>query len=148
MWGIVTTLLTEAITYLKDTTKSKAEKEAKINEMILELSKAGFENAQGQLKINEAEAANPNRKWFTWREACGWVCVVSLLWDSFCPTVFSLVNGIANIFLSSFKNPFVLPTYDTSTLITILIGMLGLGAYHTAENISQKKWLAKTQKYK
>jgi hypothetical protein len=73
--------------------------------------------AQGQLKVNEAEAASAN--WFVagWRPACGWLCVGALGYS----TVVAPALG--------------LPPGDVSTLVSILFGMLGLGTLRTVEKI-------------
>lgn len=147
MFTLISNILLEGISFLKDKSKNKFEKENKINEIILEISKLGFKNANAQIETNTAEASNTNRKWITWREACGWTCVIGLMWDCFSPGLFTLFNGLYHIFTKTTLQPFSIPNYDTSTLITILIGMLGLGAYNTVEKIHSNKWEAKTKKY-
>ena len=85
--------------------------------------------AKGQLEVNKAEAANPNGFTSGWRPAVGWVCA----------------TGLAVQFL---VRPFVLwasdagwhvkadfPSLDMGTLITLLAGMLGLGAMRTVEKV-------------
>ncbi len=74
--------------------------------------------ASKQSDINIAEAASGN--WFvaSWRPLCGYICVGALAYSTIIAPMFHLGVG------------------DTSTLITILVGMLGLGGLRTAEKIS------------
>jgi hypothetical protein len=73
--------------------------------------------AQGQLKVNEAEAASGN--WFIagWRPACGWLCVGALGYTTILAPAFGLGKG------------------EVEVLISILFGMLGLGTLRTVEKV-------------
>jgi len=77
----------------------------------------------GQLEINKAEAANPN--WFVagWRPYIGWICGTGLAYQF-------LVYPI----LVAFEPKIV--QLDMGTLITLLTGMLGLGAMRTYEKFN------------
>ena len=74
--------------------------------------------ASQQSQINAVEAASGN--WFvsSWRPACGWLCVFALGYNTVIAPIFHLGVG------------------DTGTLISILVGMLGLGTLRTAEKIT------------
>ena len=80
---------------------------------------------QGQLDINKAEATNPNLFVSGWRPFVGWVCGVGL--------VYSFV-GQPLIEWGSVNFHFLAPPkLDMGDLITILLGMLGLGGLRTYE---------------
>lgn len=82
----------------------------------------------GQLKINEVEAANPSVFVSGWRPFVGWVCGFGL--------VYSFI-GQPLLAWGSVNFHFVVPpTLDLGTLLTILGGMLGLGALRTTEKIN------------
>jgi len=83
----------------------------------------------GQMKINEIEAANPSIFVSGWRPAVGWVCTIGLTMQFL---VAPLVTWTALVFGSTL----VLPPIDMSTLVTMLGGILGLGAFRTAEKIN------------
>ena len=74
--------------------------------------------ASKQSDINIAEAASGN--WFasSWRPACGWLCTGALGYNAVIAPMFLLGLG------------------DTSTLVSILTGMLGLGTLRSVEKIS------------
>ena len=83
----------------------------------------------GQLEINKVEAANTSVFVSGWRPAVGWVCVLGLGYSFVGQPLLNWVSAIMN-----FANP---PLLDTSTLITILGGMLGLGGLRTVEKINR-----------
>ena len=89
-----------------------------------ELSTMADKHAQeallAQLVINKAEAASGN--WFaaSWRPLCGYVCVLGL-------TVNFLISPIAAGF------GVTIPQADTSVMLPILTGMLGLAGMRSWE---------------
>ncbi len=80
----------------------------------------------GQLDTNKAEASNPN--WFVagWRPAVGWTCALGVA-SQF------LVAPMATWVASLFGHPINYPSLDMGTLMTLLLGMLGLGGMRTYE---------------
>lgn len=83
------------------------------------------EIALAQIKLNTEDAKG---NWFQsgWRPATGWICV----------------GGFAVNFLIS---PLAaglgvdIPQADTSTMLPVLMGMLGLGSLRTVERLKDKK---------
>ena len=111
----------------------KQKDEAKLK--LLELHQSGelaelaaeTELAKGQLKINEEEAKNGSLFVSGWRPAVGWVCVLGLLYTFFLRPMlewYAVSHGMAGV-----------PTLDVGDLLTLLLGMLGLGGMRTAEKI-------------
>ncbi len=90
--------------------------------LLAQQSTQDFQLLLGQLQINIEEAKSPN--WFVagWRPAVGWICVLGLAVEYF---VFPLVA------LAGFK----LPPIDFSTLMGLLLPLLGIGAMRTIEKI-------------
>jgi len=97
--------------------------QAKANLALLQLQQSG-ELAQllsdtdlmkGQMAINQAEASSSS--WFTsnWRPFVGWVCGLSFAWQYFLGPIFAF-------FLTK-----PIPTLDSTVMMTVLMGMLGLG---------------------
>jgi hypothetical protein len=80
----------------------------------------------GQLDVNKAEASNPN--WFVagWRPAVGWTCAMGLA-SQF------LISPLATWLASLLGHPIIYPSLDMGTLLTLLMGMLGLGSMRTYE---------------
>lgn len=82
---------------------------------------------QGQLAVNQSEAASPSVFVAGWRPFIGWVCGSALVFHYIIrpalPWVFTL-----------FGKPMPpLPPLDMGDLLTILLGMLGLGSLRTFE---------------
>jgi hypothetical protein len=83
--------------------------------------------AQGQLKINEVEAASPSAFTSGWRPFIGWVCGAGLGYQI-------LLRPIGGwVALNWFGWTSLPPSLEMETLMTLLFGMLGLGAFRTAE---------------
>ena len=74
-----------------------------------------------QIEVNKAEAKG---NWFqsSWRPATAWVCVLGFM---------------VNFLISPLAAPFgvVVPQADTSTMLPVLMGMLGLGGLRTMERV-------------
>lgn len=82
----------------------------------------------GQLKINEAEAANQN--WFVsgWRPFIGWVCGTACAWNW-------IGLPVAKFACAFFGHPLQLSPADLSEMWPLLMGMLGLGGLRTFEKV-------------
>ena len=92
---------------------------------------AQMQMALAQSQTNTAEAASPNLFTSGWRPGAGWVCVFGLAYQ-FCGQPL-LSWGSANW---HFASP---PAIDLGTLITLLMGMLGLG---TLRSVDKKNGVA------
>jgi len=81
---------------------------------------------QAQAQINAIEAGSGS--WFksNWRPAAGWTCVGGLAYQVVARPI---LQSIINIWHPEFHAV----TLEMDTLLTILFGMLGLGAYRTYE---------------
>jgi hypothetical protein len=79
------------------------------------------EIALAQIEVNKAEAKG---NWFqsSWRPATAWVCVAGFA---------------VNFLISPLAVPFGIdiPQADTSTMLPVLMGMLGLGSMRTVERV-------------
>jgi hypothetical protein len=99
-----------------------AAKEAAKAALLAQQSTQDFQLLLGQLQINIEEAKSTN--WFIagWRPAVSWVCACGLALQYL---IFPIVA------LAGYK----VPPVDFSTLMGILIPILGLGAYRTVEKV-------------
>lgn len=84
--------------------------------------------AMGQLDINKVEAASDSFFKSGWRPAVGWTCVFGLSYQF-------VFHPFAVFFLQLAEVKALLPTLDLNTLMTLLFGLLGLGAYRTVEKV-------------
>lgn len=83
----------------------------------------------GQAKINEIEAASPNLFIAGWRPAAGWLCVAGMFMQFVVYPVVAWANTLTGHVVS-------LPSLDTGTLTTLLIGMLGLSGMRSLEKLN------------
>jgi len=86
------------------------------------------EQIQAQLEINKTEAAHKNLFVAGWRPACGWVCVLGMAGNF-------LIIPMANMALELLETGVVVPMIDLSTMLPVLMGMLGLGGLRTFEKV-------------
>lgn len=84
--------------------------------------------AQGQMETNKAEAANPSVFVSGWRPFVGWICASGMGAQFVLGPFVEWASALAG-------HPTKWPTLDLSELLAMLGGMLGLGAYRTAEKI-------------
>lgn len=97
----------------------------------LQEEQAAWDNAKAQLDVNKTEAASSSIFVAGWRPAVGWACAASFAW-SFVAQPFAVFwIKVAN---SAF-DVHSLPVLDTSSMMPVLLGMLGLGGLRTFEKI-------------
>lgn len=84
-----------------------------------------------QAAINSIEAQHRSVFVAGWRPATGWVCVLALLYNY---VVRDLIAWGISIMDSSIPMP---PALQMEHLLTILLGMLGLGAMRTVEKMNK-----------
>lgn len=93
---------------------------------VLESAQA---QAQQQSEINKIEAQHASIFVAGWRPFIGWICGVALAYH------FVLQPLIAFI-LNAYGVIYTLPVFDMDSLMTVLLGMLGLGAMRTVEKVN------------
>ncbi len=82
----------------------------------------------GQLEINKVEAANPNPFTSGWRPFIGWVCGAGFALQF-------VVGPLGEWITMLGGHPVKFPQLDLGTMMPLLFGMLGLGAFRTAEKV-------------
>lgn len=83
---------------------------------------------QAQTDTNKVEAASSSFFVAGWRPAVGWVCVTGLAYQYLGDPLLTWGSAIWHL-----PTP---PSLDLGTLITLLMGMLGLGAARTVEKLN------------
>jgi hypothetical protein len=91
---------------------------------------------EGQMKINEIEALSADKFSSRWRPLCGYICALGLFYQFLIMPVFPWIIKVGAVITHHNSNAIpVLPSLDTSTLLPLLFGMLGLGAMRSVERI-------------
>lgn len=123
--GPVTSLLDKFI-------EDKDQKAALAHDLATMAEKHAHELAKGQLEVNKVEASHRNIFVAGWRPFIGWTCGIALFWH--------FVGLPITLFVVSWMAIDIpeLPTFDMETLMTVLMGMLGLGGLRTFEKIKGK----------
>jgi hypothetical protein len=85
------------------------------------------ELAKGQLEVNKAEAASGSVFKGGWRPAIGWVCASAFAYHFVLQPVILFIALAAGIDMPA------LPEFDMASLMTVMMGMLGLGGLRTYE---------------
>jgi len=85
------------------------------------------ELAKGQIEINKTEAQHKSIFVAGWRPFIGWTCGIALCWHFVLAPVTMFVCAYLNITIPE------LPQFDMGSLMTVLMGMLGLGSLRTFE---------------
>ena len=106
------------------------EKMAIAHELSTMAERHAQELAKGQLEVNKVEAASTS--WFVagWRPFIGWVCGLGFF-SNF------LLIPLANFLLALNKSAIVVPMIDTTQMMPVLLGMLGLGSMRMVEKIKK-----------
>lgn len=81
---------------------------------------------------NTAEAANESLFVAGWRPGIGWICATAFAWQFVVLPILLFIN-------SEFHYTITSPVFDTSSMVTILMGMLGLGSMRSFDKYTHKK---------
>ena len=83
------------------------------HEMKMQLHNANL----AQVEVNKAEATHKSLFVAGWRPACGWICSIALLYHF-------VLQPIIVFILSAAGYSYDLPSFDMSSLMTVLMGCL------------------------
>jgi len=123
------------VTGLLDKFIPDADEKAKLaHEIATMAEKQAHEANMGQLEINKMEAQHRSVFIAGWRPFLGWGLSFAMIWH------FVLVPMISFGFAYGGIEAPELPAFDMNSLMTVLMGMLGLGGLRTFE---KTKGLAK-----
>ena len=106
--------------------EDKDQKNKLAHEIATMADKQAHEIAKSQIEVNKEEAKS--RHWWIagWRPACGWICTLAMGYHF-------IIQPFLIFFLALFGLKMEIPTFDMETLMTVLLGMLGLGSLRSFE---------------
>ena len=107
--------------------EDKDQKNAIAHELATMSEKHAQELAKGQLAINAEEAKSRNVFVARWRPFIGWTCGIALCWHFVLAPVTMFICAYLVVEIPE------LPTFDMGSLMTVLMGMLGLGGLRSFE---------------
>lgn len=109
--------------------EDKDQKNALAHEIATLATRQAHEAAMGQIDINKAEAAHRSVFVAGWRPFLGWGLAFAMIWH------FVLAPMIIFGFAYAGMEAPNLPAFDMDSLMTVLLGMLGLGGLRTVEKV-------------
>jgi len=95
------------------------------HEITTELHRANM----AQIEVNKVEAAHKNMFVSGWRPFVGWCCAAALAYHFIFQPILVFVLSLSGITIT-------LPEFDMNSLMTVLLGMLGLGGMRSLEKIN------------
>jgi len=114
--------------------EDKDQKARLAHEIATMAEKHAQESALAQIEVNKTEAAHRNMWVAGWRPFIGWICGAAMAWHFL---LFPIAVSVAGML--GYPVP-ELVDFDMDSLMTVLLGMLGLGGLRTFE---KTKGLAK-----
>ena len=120
--SIVNALIGPVSGLLNKFIEDKDQKNALAHEIATMSERHAHEALKGQLEINKVEAAHKSLFVAGWRPAIGWVCMLGLLYNTIIANVLSIWVEV--------------PEVDTTLLVPVMMGMLGLGAMRSYEKVN------------
>jgi phenylpyruvate tautomerase PptA (4-oxalocrotonate tautomerase family) len=127
MFDLLGKLVDPVSNILDKVVEDKDQKAKLAHEIATMAERHAQELARGQIEINKEEAKSRNIFIAGWRPFVGWTCGLALFWHFLGLPVTLFVTGWFNL-----QHP-PLPEFDMQSLMTVLLGMLGLGGMRTFE---------------
>ena len=128
--SLIGSLIGPATSLLDKFIEDKDQKMALAHEISTMAERHAQELAKGQLEVNKVEAASKSMFVAGWRPFIGWVCGIGFL-SNF------IIIPMANFGLALAEMSIVIPMIDTTQMMPVLMGMLGLGAMRTVEKVQK-----------
>ena len=119
--SILSSLIGPATSLLDKVIEDKDEKNRIAFELSTRAERHAQELAKGQLEVNKVEAASKSLFVAGWRPCIGWVCALGLFYNT-------ILSNILGIWVE-------VPEIDTTLLVPVMMGMLGIGAMRTVEKV-------------
>lgn len=109
--------------------KDKLALQEKLDDLVAAEEQREHDEVMGQIQVDTAEASNPSIFVSGWRPFVGWVCGTGVAYAFVLEPFmefFAKLHGYAGGF----------PTIDTQNLMTLMMGLLGMGYLRTKEKIA------------
>lgn len=110
------------------------EQEFKVQQALMayemEIRKLDLAPLLGQLDINKEEAKHESLFVAGWRPGIGWVCGAAFAYHYLGQPLAIFVIAVMH-----WTPPAPIPTFDMGSLLTVLLGMLGLGGLRSYEKL-------------
>ncbi len=125
--SLITSLVGPVTGLLDKFIEDKDQKSALAHEIATMGEKHAQEAMLAQLEINKAEAASGSLFKGGWRPFVGWICGFALLYHFILSPLIIFIVTLTGATIPP------LPEFDMGSLMTVLLGMLGIGGLRTYE---------------
>ena len=125
--SLITSLVGPVTGLLDKFIEDKDQKSALAHEIATMGERHAQESLLAQLEINKAEAASGSLFKGGWRPFVGWICGFALLYHFILSPMIIFIITLTGATIPP------LPEFDMGSLMTVLMGMLGLGGLRTYE---------------
>ena len=125
--SLITSLVGPVTGLLDKFIEDKDQKSALAHEIATMGEKHAQEALLAQLEINKAEAASGSLFKGGWRPFVGWICGFALLYHFILSPLIIFIVTLTGATIPP------LPEFDMGSLMTVLLGMLGIGGLRTYE---------------
>lgn len=95
------------------------------------LTTQDFQIALEQIKVNAIEAQSDSVFKSGWRPSVGWICSIAF-------ALHFVIFPLLNWFIMLFGGQTILVPFHMDTLLTVLLGLLGMGTLRTVEKMKLK----------
>jgi hypothetical protein len=95
------------------------------------LTTQDFQIALEQIKVNAIEAQSDSVFKSGWRPSVGWICSIAF-------ALHFVIFPLLNWFIMLFGGQPILVPFHMDTLLTVLLGLLGMGTLRTVEKMKLK----------
>ena len=130
MLGLIDRLIGPVSTILDKVVADKDLKEQLSHDIATMADRHSHDVIKAQIEVNKEEAKHSSLFVSGWRPAVGWTCTLALLSN------FILIP-MTNFILVLADSDIAIPLIDVSTMMPVLMGMLGLGTMRTVEKINK-----------
>lgn len=107
--------------------EDKDQKKQLAHDIATMAEKAAHEAAMAQVAVNQQEAKHKSLFVSGWRPSVGWICSLAMGYHFVFQPLIIFIAGMAGVPIPE------LPQFDMDSLMTVLLGMLGLGGLRTYE---------------
>ena len=130
MLGLIDRLIGPVSAILDKVVADKDLKEQLSHDIATMAERHSHDVIKAQIEVNKEEAKHKSLFVSGWRPAVGWTCTLALMSN------FILIP-MTNFILVLADSDITIPLIDVSTMMPVLMGMLGLGTMRTVEKINK-----------
>ena len=125
--SLVTSLIGPVTGILDKVIEDKDQKAKLAHELATMADKLSHEQNLAQIAVNKEEAASGSLFKGGWRPCVGWVCAIAFFYHFVGQPVIVFVLTVTGVEIPD------LPNFNMNTLLTVLVGMLGIGGLRSYE---------------